>query len=213
MIHSLRETYNSFADTYDANRGFFDISEILHSFYATLEPKHGKLLDLGCGAGEPVARYFIDHDWRVTGVDFSERMIELAAKYAPKMEAIRADVMDVTFEPQQFDAISASYSLFHIPTEHQTRLFSSIFEWLKPNGKLLFTYATKEYTGAEEFSGYIKFLDTELYYSHKKPSALLNDLEGIGFILESHKYHTIGNETFLWLTVQKPSNQILKTCQ
>ncbi len=82
-----------------------------------LEPENGKLLDLGCGAGEPVARYFINNNWHVIGVDFSERMIELASKYAPKMETIRGDIRNVQFESNQFDAITAAYSLFHIPSE------------------------------------------------------------------------------------------------
>ena len=207
MSNSLRETYNSFADTYDVNREAFDISEILNLFSSNLESKRGKLLDLGCGAGEPVARYFIDNNWQVTGVDFSERMIELASKYAPKMEAIRGDIREVKFKSNQFDAITASYSLFHIPSELHADLFSKIFEWLKPKGKVLFTYATKEYTGAEVFSGYKKFIDTELYYSHKKPTELFCDLQRIGFNLESQEYHTICNETFLWVTAQKPGNR------
>ncbi len=206
MSNSLQETYNKFADIYDVNRGAFDISNILNSFYMDLESENGVLLDLGCGAGEPVARYFINNNWRVTGVDFSERMLELAAKYAPQMKAIRDDFRNVQFESNQFDAITATYSLFHIPSEHHADLFSEIFEWLKPMGKVLFTYATKEYTGAEVFNGYKKFIDTELYYSHKKPQDLFSDLQRIGFKLEAHEYHTICNETFLWVTAQKPAN-------
>ena len=204
MSDLLRERYNSFADTYEANRGAFDISKILNAFHLSLGLDSGRLLDLGCGAGEPVASYFINKTWQVTGVDFSERMIELASKYAPKMEAIRGDIMEVNLASNQFDAITATYSLFHIPSEYHADLFSKIFEWLKPKGKVLFTYATQEYTGAEAFSGYKKFIDTELYYSHKKPTELLADLQGVGFNVESQEYHTICNETFLWVTAQKP---------
>ncbi|QUM80800.1 MULTISPECIES: bifunctional 2-polyprenyl-6-hydroxyphenol methylase/3-demethylubiquinol 3-O-methyltransferase UbiG [unclassified Moritella] len=207
MNNSLRETYNSFADTYDVNRGAFDISDILNSFYSNLASKSGKLLDLGCGAGEPVASYFIDNDWQVTGVDFSERMLELASKYAPKMKAVRSDISDVKFKSNEFDAVTATYSLFHIPSELHVDLFSEIFKWLKPKGKLLFTYATKEATGVEEFSGYIKFMDTEFYYSHKKPAELFCDLQRIGFTIEAQEYHTICNETLLWITAQKPDNK------
>jgi len=205
MSDSLQETYNGFADTYEANHGAFDITEILNRFHSSLEPEIGKLLDLGCGAGEPVARYFLNNNWQVTGVDFSERMIELAAKYAPKMVAIRGDIREVKFEPNQFDAVTATYSLFHIPSQLHAELLSEVFQWLKPKGKVLFTYATREYTGAEEYSGYKEFMGTELYYSHKKPTELYDDLQRIGFNLESHEYHTICNETFLWVTAQKPT--------
>lgn len=207
MSKTLQETYNNFADIYDVNRGAFDITEILNVFYSKLEPdlKHAHLLDLGCGAGEPVARYFLDNHWKVTGVDFSERMLELATKYAPKMDAVLSDINNVKFKPNQFDAITATYSLFHIPYDLHKELFLKIYQWLKPNGKFLFTYATQEYTGEEKFTGYKKFIDTELFYSHKKPEEMISDLQAIGFEILNQKYHTICDETFFWVTVHKPN--------
>ncbi len=203
-MNSLPEIYDKFADIYEANRDTFDISSILHSFYKGLECTKGTLLDLGCGTGEPVARFFIDNQWQVTGVDFSKRMIELASKYAPEMEMITNDFRNVQFGYNHFDAVTATYSLFHIPSENQANLFAKIFQWLKPKGKFLFTYATKEYTGSDIFSGYKTFMGHDLYYSHKTPDEVLNDLQHIGFTIETSQYHTICDETFLWITVQKP---------
>jgi len=205
MSISLKEIYNGFADTYESNRGAFDITDILSSFYSSLDEDNGKLLDLGCGAGEPVARYFIDNDWEVTGIDFSERMLELASKYVPEMQTIKHDIREVEFEPETFDAITATYSLFHIPRENHAEVFSKLFKWLKPNGSVLFTYATKDYTGSETFSGYKKFMDTDLYYSHKSQKELIGDLEEIGYEIESEDNHCICNETFLWVTAKKPA--------
>jgi cyclopropane fatty-acyl-phospholipid synthase-like methyltransferase len=37
-------------------------------------------LDLGCGAGEPIARYLIDAGCRVTGVDASSAMVALCSE-------------------------------------------------------------------------------------------------------------------------------------
>ena len=83
--NSLQNIYNGFATSYEQNRGFFDISEILDSFYLSLALEKGELLDLGCGAGESVARYFIDRHWAVTGVDLSEQKLELASSYVPEV--------------------------------------------------------------------------------------------------------------------------------
>ena len=90
MNITLREIYNGFAETYEDNRGFFDMTEVFDSFYKRLDVEKGRLLDLGCGAGEPFARFFIDRGWTVIGVDFSEQMLELASKYVPKMQTIHA---------------------------------------------------------------------------------------------------------------------------
>ena len=203
MKHNLQEIYNGFAKTYEENRGFFDISEILNSFYSQLATEKGKLLDLGCGAGEPVARFFVDRSWTVTGVDFSEQMLELATNYVPEMKALHADITEVEFESNQFNAITASYSLFHVPSIKHAALFEKIHSWLLPDGKALFTYATQEYTGSKEFDGYKTFMEHDLFYSHKSPDALYVDLEKIGFNIDTAEYRNIGNETFLWVTVSR----------
>ena len=206
MGTSLSEVYNGFAETYEFNRGSFDISQILEKFSHLLPQNSGELLDLGCGAGEPVARYFINKGWKVTGVDFSERMLELSAKYAPEMLAIRGDIREVEFQQSQFDAITATYSLFHIPAEEHANIFRKIHRWLKPNAKVLFTYATEKYTGAKKFNGYKRFIDTDLFYSHVTPEELNSTLVEIGFDINSAEYHTICNETFLWMTASKKSS-------
>lgn len=200
----LRNIYDQFAGHYDENRGLFDMTQVLDSFYGRLDVEKGKLLDLGCGAGEPFARFFIDHGWKVTGVDFSGRMLDLAAKYVPAMQTICADMRQLDFDPGQFDAVSAIYSLFHIPAGDQTVLLEKIYRWLCPRGLALFTYATKEYTGSDEFDGYKEFLGQQLYYSHKSPEDLYTDLQNIGFHIESKDYRNIGNEIFMWVTVGKP---------
>lgn len=200
----LQKIYDGFAETYEENRGLFDMTEIFDSFYGGLDVKQGRLLDLGCGAGEPFARWFVDRGWKVTGVDFSKRMLELAAKYVPEMKTVYADMREVQFKPGQFDAIIAIYSLFHVPRQDHVPLFEKIYCWLRPKGKMLFTYATKEYTGSNEFNGYKKFMGQELYYSHKGPEELYADLEEVGFHIESWEYRNIGNETFLWVTMRKP---------
>ena len=203
MKESLQKIYDGFAETYDASRGLFDISDILDSFYAQLKPVPGHLLDLGCGAGEPVARYFIDRGWDVAGVDFSQRMLQLALKYVPEMHTIKSDMLDVDFDVNQFNAITATYSLFHVPATAHAELFEKMHRWLCPGGRALFTYATSSYTGSDEFDGFKTFMDKQLYYSHKTPGNLFADLDKTGFIIESSEYRNIGGEEFLWVTVKK----------
>ena len=203
MKESLQTIYDEFAETYDSNRGLFNISDVLDSFYGQLKPGQGSLLDLGCGAGEPVARYFIDQGWDVTGVDFSQRMLQLAFKYVPEMRTINSDMLDVDFDVNQFNAITATYSLFHIPATAHAVLFEKMHRWLCPGGGALFTYATSAYTGSEEFDGYKTFMDKELYYSHKSPENLYADLKQTGFSINSREYRNIGGEDFLWVTVKK----------
>ena len=203
MKPTLAEIYDEFAKTYDENRGLFDLSHVYESFYQRLGRKRGDLLDLGCGSGEAFSKFFVDKGWNVTGVDFSKQMLALARQYVPEMKTIHADIVQVEFTPDQFDAIVAIYSLFHVPKDKHIELFNKMYGWLRDDGKAFFTYATKQYTGGNEFDGHINFLGKELYYSHKTPEQLYIDLESVGFVIEEREFIEIGGETFLWVTVCK----------
>lgn len=200
MSNTLRQIYDGFADTYEANRGLFDMRPVFDDFWARLGKPAGDALDLGCGAGEPFAKQFIERGWRVTGVDFSQRMLQLAERYVPEMQRVHGDMDKVDFPPASFDAVTAVYSLFHLPRERHPALFASIRRWLRPGGKLLFTYASRHYTGKEEFDGHIEFMGRQLFYSHDTPVRLREILTQAGFRIEDEALREIGGETFLWLT-------------
>lgn len=199
---SIAAIYDSFAKTYDANRDQFDLTDVLRDFRARL-PSAGDLLDLGCGAGEPVALDFVSRGWRVTGVDFSRSMLDLAARYVPEMQRIRADMRAVRFPDRSFDAITAIYSLFHVPWSEHPALFASMRRWLRPGAVALFTYATRAYTGHERFNGTKAFMGRDLFYSHTTPHDLHLQLSDAGLDVLDAQDREIGGETFLWVTVAR----------
>lgn len=203
-LDKLSNIYDKFAESYDSNRELFNIDGIINDFRYQFKDEPGNLLDLGCGAGVPIGRSFVDSGWSVTGVDFSSKMLLLANKHVPEMKTVCSDMCDIQFGEGEFSAITSIYSLFHIPKNQHADLFGKFFRWLQPNGMALFTYATREYTGSEEFEGYKEFLGQQLFYSHETPGTLLQMLEDTGFSIESKDYHCIADETFLWLTVRKP---------
>ncbi len=204
MKKTLRDVYDQFATTYEANRGLFDMTPVLNPFFAGLGKAEGRLLDLGCGAGEPFPRYFLDRGWEVVGVDFSVNMLRLAARYAPEMRAICADMTEVEFAPAQFDAITCIYALFHVPRARHPALFAKFHRWLRPGGQVLFTYATRAYTGADEFEGEKEFMGQRLFYSHATPENLRAQLAAAGLAVRAFDFRDIGGETFLWITAARP---------
>jgi cyclopropane fatty-acyl-phospholipid synthase-like methyltransferase len=204
MPNEMQIIYDRFAETYDKNRGLFDMTDVITDFYKRLHYQTGQLLDLGCGAGEPFPAHFIQQGWQVTGVDFSQKMLALAHYYQPSLKTICTDICEAEFSNDEFDAVTAIYCIFHIEYKKHEEIFRKIYRWLKPGGKSLFTYATKEYTGAEVFNGYKEFMGEQLFYSHTAPAELTASLKSIGFTIESSQYRQIGGETFLWLTIAKP---------
>lgn len=202
MNENLPAIYNRFAATYESNRDLFDASTIFDEFYSGLNSQTGNILDLGCGAGEPFARWFLDRGWTVNGVDFSSEMLKLAHRHTPEMKAICADMCEVNFDKSTFDAIISIYSLFHVPRESHLHLFQNWQRWLRPCGKVLFTYATREYTGHDEFDGNKEFLGQQLFYSHDREIVLLDKLHQSGLTVQSAVKREIGGEVFLWVTAE-----------
>ncbi len=180
------------------------MTPVLNPFFAGLGKAKGRLLDLGCGAGEPFPRYFLDRGWEVVGVDFSANMLRLAARYAPEMRSICADMTEVEFAPAQFDAITCIYALFHVPRARHLALFAKFHRWLRPGGQILFTYATRAYTGADEFEGEKEFMGQRLFYRHATPKNLRVQLEAAGLAVRAFDFRDIGGETFLWITAARP---------
>jgi len=103
---------------------------------ATL-PVGASLLELGCGAGMPVAAEIVSRGHSYIGVDVSPRQIELAARHVPGGDFRLGDILDQRFGAGLFDAVLALYVLTHVPRERWKAVVANIHRWLKPGGLLL----------------------------------------------------------------------------
>ena len=101
--------------------------------------KSGLALDVGCGSGGRLVRKMVSSGFRVTGVDASAKMIELAKRNHPAQAFIHSDVQAwKTYEP--FDFILAWDSLFHLPLAAQQPVLEKLCNYLRPNGVLLHSF-------------------------------------------------------------------------
>ncbi|MCC8991834.1 MAG: class I SAM-dependent methyltransferase [Streptococcus sp.] len=196
--------YDELAETYAGGRHLFDTTPILADFAHNL-PVGGQILDAGCGAGEPTARYFVDRGDTVTGIDVSERMLMLARRQVPEATFQQMDMRDLTFLSASFDAITAVYTVFHLPRADHAALFAGFARVLAPGGQVLLTLATREYTGQEEFDGEMEFIGRQLPYSHDRPEVALSKLATAGLVVVSARLVETGGETFYWIVACKPA--------
>jgi demethylmenaquinone methyltransferase/2-methoxy-6-polyprenyl-1,4-benzoquinol methylase len=72
-----------------------------------------RVLDACCGTGDLgiAARR---EGGQVTGVDFSERMLERARRKAPEVEWVQADVMELPFDAASFDAVTVGFGVRNV---------------------------------------------------------------------------------------------------
>ncbi|MCP3970447.1 MAG: class I SAM-dependent methyltransferase [Rhodobacteraceae bacterium] len=101
-------------------------------------PPPRRVLDLGCGTGNPIARYLVDRRARVTGVDGAAAMLALFRQNIPHAEAVHADMRGLDLG-RQFDAILAWNSFFHLSPADQHAMFAVFAAHAAPGAALMFT--------------------------------------------------------------------------
>ena len=111
-------------------------------------PAGAAVLDLGCGAGVPATRWLAER-FAITGVDLSERQLELARRHAPAATLIKADMTGVRFGPETFDAVVSLHAVIHVPRAEHPALLNAVRRWLKPGGLFLATWAVGAWEGEE----------------------------------------------------------------
>ena len=97
-----------------------------------------RVLDLGCGSGRPIASYLSERGAKITGVDPTDTLTGLFAQNLPQAEVVQADMRGLTLN-QQFDAILAWDSFFHLDTNDQTAMFATFAAHAAPGAALMFT--------------------------------------------------------------------------
>lgn len=112
-----------------------------------------KILDLGCGPGIPFDRYLVEKGFDVTGVDTSQKHIEMARLNVPKANFIRDDISSANFARGSFDAVISLYTIFHIPREEHGELLQKIRRLLRDDGLILVTMGTEHEENVGEFIG------------------------------------------------------------
>ncbi len=131
-MSEVKEFYEANAAAFDRDRGRQLMERgYLDDVLARLDPQNRHVLDLGCGAGEPIARYLIDAGCRVTGVDASSAMIALSAARFPDMAWMVADMRALSLG-ERFGAIVAWDSFFHLRAEDQRAMFPIFRDHMAP---------------------------------------------------------------------------------
>lgn len=121
------------------------------------------ILDLGCGTGEPIARYLEGRGCRVTGVDGAATMVALFRRTLPQARAVHADMRTLALG-ERFDGILAFNSYFHLPPDDQRAMFAVFAAHAAPGAALLLT------TGPAAGVAYGTVADMPVYHASLSPA-------------------------------------------
>ncbi|CCX05212.1 S-adenosyl-L-methionine-dependent methyltransferase [Pyronema domesticum] len=96
------------------------------------------VLDVGCGVGGPAREMTRFAGVNIVGLNNNDYQIERATNYAikaglqDKQKFVKGDFMQMSFEPNSFDAVYAIEATVHAPSLEG--VYSEIFKVLKPGG-------------------------------------------------------------------------------
>ncbi|SFJ08929.1 class I SAM-dependent DNA methyltransferase [Jannaschia pohangensis] len=156
-------------------------------------PQSPSILDLGCGSGDPVARYFLACGATVTGVDTSPELLAIAAQTVADAEWHIADMRTLDLGTR-FDGILAWNSFFHLTPEDQRRMFPIFRRHAATGAVLMFTSGT----GHGEVIG--QFEGEPLYHGSLDPAEYRALLDRNGFDVMRHVVEDpVCNQQTIWL--------------
>jgi demethylmenaquinone methyltransferase / 2-methoxy-6-polyprenyl-1,4-benzoquinol methylase len=73
-----------------------------------------RVLDACCGTGDLAHAAWKSGAGHVTGIDFSERMLERARRKVPELEWLQADVLALPFEDASFDSAVVGFGIRNV---------------------------------------------------------------------------------------------------
>jgi len=140
---AVQSGYDGLADAYAAQRDDGDDSpDLLAELFDSL-PADARVLDAGCGAGDLVLEALDDATG--VGLDVSREQTLRARRVADAV--VQGDMTRLPFPADSFDAVTAMYSLIHVPAPEHGAFYDELARVLRPDGEAVVV------TGAEAWTG------------------------------------------------------------
>lgn len=199
---TVRDGYRVIAERYHAGRLAREAANVawLDGLRAHLPPS-GRLVDLGCGAGVPIARYFADRGYAVEGYDISPEILAIARREVPDAEFYEGRMEEIELEPGSVDLVTSLFAIIHVPRGEHEALFRRIYRWLRPGGAALLGLGADDNPLQEE-----EFYGAPMVWSHFGAEQNLEPLRKAGFAIESSETEEFGStERHLFVIVRRPN--------
>lgn len=140
--------FDLWADGYDRSVGLSDedntypfagYKKVLAAIYDAVRAGQGKrVLDIGFGTGVLACRLYAD-GYDITGIDFSQRMIEIAQKRMPSARLILhnfSEGLPAQLKDEKFDSIICTYAIHHLDDAAKIRFLRELQAHLNLCGRI-----------------------------------------------------------------------------
>jgi len=141
-FNDILPAYDRAADHWAAtrNQSLFELGALSAALDGRTE---ATVLDMGCGAGLPIAGWLAAQGCAVTGVDGSDPMLRHFRANLPQATAVLADMRKLALG-RRFDVIVGWDSFFHLSRKDQRAMFPIFAAHAAPGARLLLTTGPKD---------------------------------------------------------------------
>lgn len=171
--------YERHAEAFDTLRGKGLVERTWLDRFLALLPPAASILDIGCGSGEPIARYFIEAGCAVTGIDSAPSLVALCRARLPQGAWQVADMRGLALG-RRFDGLIAWDSFFHLTPQDQRGMFPVFAAHAAPGAALIFTSGPAHGEAIGSFEG------EPLYHGSLAPAEYRSLLAAAGFEVVNH---------------------------
>ncbi|MFT4890126.1 MAG: SAM-dependent methyltransferase [Halobacteriales archaeon] len=176
----VRDAYDEIAGTYDEQRDDDPPETALLDSVVDRLPDDPRVLDAGCGSGEPITRRLATRA-TVTGVDFSRSQLDLATDRLPGTAFVQGDLTALPFRTDAFDGLVSAYAVIHVPWEEHATVFEEFRRVLRPAAPLLVSVGSDDWEGStDDWLGG----GAEMHWSQPGPDRTAALLREAGFAVE-----------------------------
>ncbi|KKR10161.1 MAG: Ubiquinone/menaquinone biosynthesis methyltransferase UbiE [Candidatus Woesebacteria bacterium GW2011_GWA1_39_21] len=201
----VRLGWDDYANVSKAERSVTEEHSIL-KFFSDLLPHGGKLLDVGCGSGQPITKYFYDKGFNIEGFDISQNQIEKARRNLPGSILSINEMAKYEYPTAYFDALVCLHSLEHTERIHHKEIMKKFYSALKPGGLMLISANTVAFEGLKPLVGEI-----QMFYSNFDIAETKNLVNWAKFSTIHEKYLNVLNKKHLYIIAKKGGGSVNTT--
>ena len=186
-----KQGFDLWADNYDQSvqlieekneYPFAGYKAVLNNIFNEVMSKSGvSVLDIGIGTGV-LAKKLYDNDYQITGVDFSEKMLENTQIKMPNAQLINWDIgegIPEGLKESPYDFIVSTYTLHHLTDVQKVRFIRDLSSFLKPNGQILIgdiSFETQTHLQACKDKNRSHWDDDEFYFVYDEFVSTISDM-------------------------------------